>query len=158
MKAFTFITILFLSTLSSAEVIFETKASDKTVTPISLKEDAVYPQCKPNAPCEPIIKGYNLTVRTISYGGCNKVDSIFYRATSVYNQDQVLIFYKVQDKNATHIINDEGGRESVLCHTGKSPVDVTLYLDANDFFSSKPRMDNIVLIPEIKQSTQVTHL
>ena len=155
MKKLILITTLFLSITSFAEVIYEVKATDKTVTPVSLKPVTTIVQCKPNAPCPPEIKGYNLTVRTTSYSGCNKVDSVFYRATSVYNQDQVMIFYKVQDKNALHIINDQGEKETVFCHSGQSQVDVVLYLDAKDFYSAQPRLDNITMVQDIKQSTQV---
>lgn len=147
--------ILFFSLSSQAETIYQYTNSNKTATPISLKADTVYPQCKPNAPCNPIVKGYNLTVRTISYGGCNKVDSIFYKANSIYQQDQVMIFYTIQDKNALHIIDSNGNKEKIFCHTGQSTVDIELYLDAKDFYGSKPRLDNIVMRKEVLQSKKV---
>lgn len=150
------LSLIFLFSLTSqAETIYEYTKSDKEATPIALKADVIYPQCKPNAPCHPITKGYRLTVRTVSYGGCNKVDSIFYKANSIFQQDQVMIFYTVQDKNALHIINDEGKKEKLFCHTGQSSVDIEIYLDAKDFYSSKPRLDNIVMRKEINQSKRV---
>ena len=156
MNKFIFSLILIFSSFSQAEIIYEYVNSNKTAIPISIKTDFIFPQCKPNAPCDPIVKGYNLTIRTNSYSGCNKVDSVFYKANSIFNQDKVMIFYTVQDRNALHIINDSGDKENIFCHTGKSYVDVEIYLDAADFYDAKPRLDNIVMRREVLQSKKVS--